>query len=100
MEKPAMTCVRCGGPMDRGTLRASVEEAGFVMAGETMVPTGGRELSDLRFVIPGVPTSGNPVTAFLQGLREEKEDTVLPVTGWRCRGCGLLELYAKEDATG
>jgi hypothetical protein len=83
--------------LERGTFRAAVEKAGVMMAGEVMVPTTEREISDVRFIIPGVPTSANPVTAFRQGMHGEREDVVLPVTAWRCVECGLLVLYAREE---
>ena len=86
--------------MERGTFRATVANAGVMMAGEVMVPTTERTVSGVQFIIPGTPTSANPVTAFLQGMRGDKEDVVLPVTAWRCGQCGLLELYAREEPKG
>lgn len=94
------TCARCGGPMERGTFRAAVERSHLLMAGGVPVATTAREISDVLFIIPGEPTSANPVKAFMQGMHGAKEDVPLPVTAWRCGQCGLLELYARQEPEG
>jgi hypothetical protein len=91
-----MTCARCGGQLQMGTFRAISVLVGGV-AGQLTAPATEAERSDLRFVHPGTPTAPNVLRAFLQGLREEKDDVELPVTAWRCERCGRLELYAPEE---
>jgi hypothetical protein len=46
------------------------------------------------FVQPGIPTSGNPIKAIAQGLREEPDEQLLPLEAYRCTQCGRIELYA------
>jgi hypothetical protein len=73
-------CVICGGRLEPGAIRARTVQRLVVSA--------------FAFVRPGVPTSANPARAFLQGLREEPEEELLPVEVFRCTGCGRLELFA------
>jgi hypothetical protein len=54
-------------------------------------------VSELLFVRPGAPTSGNPVKAFRQGMAGEPTDEAIPVTAWRCPQCGCLELCAAKE---
>jgi len=54
-------------------------------------------VSAFAFVRPGTPTSANPVKAFLQGVRDEPGDQLLPLQAYRCTGCGRVELYAHGD---
>jgi hypothetical protein len=51
------------------------------------------------FVVPGTPTSANPVKAFAQGLSDETANQGYLFTGRRCTRCGFVELYAMERAT-
>jgi hypothetical protein len=53
-------------------------------------------VTTFAFVRPGVPTSANPVKAFMQGLHEEPEDKPLTLEAFRCVGCGRVEFYASE----
>jgi len=48
------------------------------------------------FVIPGSPTSSNPIKAFQQGLNEPG-DRSYAVMGVRCTDCGYLELSTEEN---
>jgi hypothetical protein len=76
----AENCPKCGGTFEEGFLRLD--------------PVGSLYPA---FVVPGTPTSDNPVKAFLQGLKEEKDDRVFAVGGLRCSRCGYLELYANHE---
>jgi hypothetical protein len=88
-------CVCCGGPLERGTIQGRNFPAPFEEATGYRDPV--KVVSELSFVRPGVPTSPNPVKAFLQGLKEEKSDEWLPVTAYRCKQCGRLELSACQE---
>ena len=59
-------------------------------------PVTSRKKPRLVFVVPGTPTSPNPVKAFAQGLSDETSDEAYLVRGHRCSRCGFLELYATE----
>jgi hypothetical protein len=48
----------------------------------------------LYFIVLGNPTSPNPVTAFQQGLAGDPANQAYGIQGYRCAGCGALELYA------
>lgn len=48
----------------------------------------------LDFIAIGTPTSANPLEAFRQGLSDEPADRRYGISGFRCTGCGFLELYA------
>jgi hypothetical protein len=51
----------------------------------------------IAFVVPGTPTSMNPLKAFHQGLKDELSDRVYDLSemaGCRCEKCGYLEFYA------
>ena len=52
----------------------------------------------LIFVVPGQPTSGNPIKAFQQGRHGEQGDAAYLLHGRRCPGCGLVELLATDPA--
>jgi hypothetical protein len=84
-------CVACGGQLEPGAIRARNTESGVL--GQ---PELGMVVSAFAFVRPGVPTSGNPVKAFVQGLHEEPGEQLLPLAVFRCTGCGRIELYARE----
>jgi hypothetical protein len=53
----------------------------------------------LVFVVTGTPTSGNPITAFRQGLAGEPGDRSYLLRGFRCPSCGRVELFANEPTT-
>lgn len=82
-------CPKCGGEMEAGVAGA----VGLLFAGS--VP---REVPRLRFIVPGSPTSSNPVRAVMQGLADEPDTREFPITGKRCVRCGFLELYAFPEA--
>jgi hypothetical protein len=84
-------CVGCGGQLEPGAIRARNLEGG-VHTGPLMAVVVGA----FAFVRPGVPTSANPIKAFLQGLHEEPGDQPLALEAFRCLGCGRVELYATE----
>jgi hypothetical protein len=88
MEK---SCIACGGQLESGSLRAR-SMGDTVHAGPQM----GVVVKTFAFVRPGVPTSGNPVKAFVQGLHDEPDDQPLTLQAFRCVGCGRVELYAPE----
>ena len=50
----------------------------------------------LIFVVPGQPTSLNPIKAFQQGLRNEQTNEAYLLRGHRCPSCGTVELLATE----
>ncbi|RIK74425.1 MAG: hypothetical protein DCC68_23085 [Planctomycetota bacterium] len=52
------------------------------------------QTAQLDFVVVGASTSKNPIKAFQQGLSNEPVDRRYGIVGFRCSGCGLLELYA------
>jgi hypothetical protein len=84
-------CVACGGRLEAGAIRARNTEAGV-----SGIPELGMVVSSFTFVRPGTPTSANPVTAFLQGLREEPGERLLPLEAFRCTECGRVEMFAAE----
>ena len=87
MNEPAadLQCRRCGQAMQRG---AAVSRSGG--RGTRPIDRG------LVFVVPGTPTSLNPVTAFQQGLEEEPANQAYLIEGWRCPHCGVVELFALD----
>ncbi len=84
-------CPSCGGVYEEGTLRARPATV-LTDSKEAL-----RVVSDFFFVRPGVPTSGNPVQAFLQGVREEPDEQLMPVVALRCAECGRVELYTADS---
>ena len=51
--------------------------------------------------MPGVPTSPNVLSAFLQGLKDVPGDQLLPITVYRCTACGhKFELFQSIKASG
>jgi hypothetical protein len=85
MGKAEHHCLRCGGVMVRGALHIRGTSQTRVRA---------------VFVIPGVPTSLNPIAAFKQGLSDEPGDEVIDlqeIGGLLCRACGFIELHAWFD---
>lgn len=79
-------CPKCGGQMLPGTTTARG------LWDDRVMP---RDEPSLLFIVPGTPTSPNPIKAFAQGLADEPADRALPIVGLRCSNCGFLELYAK-----
>jgi hypothetical protein len=77
--------------LEVGSIRATGLAAG--PGNEESFATGG-----VAFVRPGVPTAPGMLSAFLQGLREEPGDELLPLVALRCTGCGRVELYADPPA--
>jgi hypothetical protein len=53
----------------------------------------------LVFVVPGTPTSGNPITAFRQGMAGEPGDRGYLMRGYRCPSCGRVELFATDPTS-
>jgi len=53
----------------------------------------------LVFVVPGTPTSGNPITALRQGLSGEPDDRAYLMTGFRCPSCGRVGLFARDQTS-
>jgi hypothetical protein len=88
-------CPTCGGALEAGAARARntfpLTPDTALLKSEPSGPAGG-----LVFVRPGVPTSTNPISAFLQGLREEPGEQLLSITAYRCVGCGRVELFATD----
>lgn len=75
--------------MERGSLRVRTDPS--------MPNLIASERVRMAFVIPGTPTSPNPLKAFKQGLNRELEDRLYPlpeIQGYRCSECGYLEFYA------
>jgi hypothetical protein len=82
MKKVEDHCLRCGGTMVRGVFRIRGGYEAIVRA---------------EFVVPGVPTSPNPIEAFRQGLSGEVDDEVIELKemgGLLCRACGHIEFHA------
>lgn len=85
MGKAEHRCLRCSEVMVRGALR-----------------NHGAPPTQIRaaFVVPGVPTSLNPIRAFKQGLADEPRDEVFQlqeIACLLCRACGYLEMRAWID---
>lgn len=79
-------CVRCG----------AVMEAGYTTA---IGLVGSNPLTrdpKLVFVVPGQPTSGNPIKAFQQGLEGNRGNAAYLLHGHRCPNCGVVELIATD----
>jgi hypothetical protein len=84
-----VSCRRCG----------HVMEAGYATA---LGLIGSNPLSGsprLVFVVPGQPTSTNPVKAFRQGLESERSSEAYLLRGHRCPKCGAVELSAVDKAS-
>gem|GEM_PF-4474760 len=80
-------CPRCDGTMQEGAIRTVGEDFRRRIA----------------FVIPGTPTSWNPLVAFRQGIADEPNDQIFLIdemTGLRCQDCGYLELYTPRNGRG
>jgi hypothetical protein len=71
-------CGLCGGRLEEGYTSTHGNRSG---------PT---------FIVPGVPTSMNPLKAIAQGLADEPTDRAYAIKGWRCQDCGRLELFAVD----
>ena len=72
MPSSRLDCPRCGKRM----------HAGYVM-----------DRSDYNMPAPPYWVEGPPEKSFWTGLKT-KDRVVLPVTTYRCEGCGYLEAYA------
>lgn len=83
-------CSRCGGPMDAGYATA----IGLIGGNP---PQGSPKLV---FVVPGDPSSPNPITAFQQGLSDTRTTEAYLLRGFRCSACGAVELFATEKTPG
>ena len=83
-------CPKCGGPTSPGVASA------LGLIGAVMAPA---DEPRLVFVVPGTPTSLNPIKAFGQGLSDERSDQAYLLHGRRCTRCGFVELYATERTT-
>ena len=81
------TCAKCGGPTVAGVASAQGLIGGAVAA---------TDQPRVVFVVPGTPTSPNPVKAVAQGLADEHAAHAYLVRGRRCTRCGLVEFYATE----
>jgi DNA-directed RNA polymerase subunit RPC12/RpoP len=82
-----VACHRCGGVMENGYATALGLMAGDMSSGNPK----------LVFVVPGVQTSGNPIKAFQQGLQGDQANKAYLLRGYRCPGCGTVELIALEE---
>src|SRR5262249_59618258 len=97
-----------GGVRPRGKAMPTVcSQCGEVMIPGRVTPTGvqqggwGGKEPQLSFVVSaGIPTSGNPVQAFVQGMRAEPSyrEEVCPIRGRLCPPCGRIEFYLDEAA--
>ena len=83
-------CGKCGGSLEAGIVTAIGLVGGAVI--DHREPR-------MIFVVPGSPTSLNPVKAFQQGLAQEPATRVYGISGFRCSLCGVLELYADGEPT-
>lgn len=82
MKKDVVHCLCCGGATVRGIFRIRGTHETRIRA---------------EFVVPGVPTSWNPMVAFKQGLAGETGDEVIELNemgGLLCRTCGHIEFHA------
>jgi hypothetical protein len=79
------TCPKCGGATADGIASAHGLLAAAVVPEDT---------ARLVFVVPGTPTSPNPIKAFAQGLADDPSSRAYLLTGRRCTRCGFVELYA------
>lgn len=73
----AISCRRCGGAMERGYLL----DHGY--------PSN----------VTSMWLAGTPRKGFWGGLKitREARATAKHVEAWRCRGCGLVDLFARES---
>ena len=81
-------CAKCGGPTEAGAATA-----------HGLVGSAVRSPDDPRlvFVVPGSPTSANPLKALKQGLSDEPSRRGYLVRGRRCTRCGFVEFYATDE---
>ncbi|HEX7450147.1 MAG TPA: hypothetical protein VF306_21480 [Pirellulales bacterium] len=82
-------CSFCGGAMEPGYAQSRFAFGPFMAAGD----------SHLIFVVPGEPTSLNPMTAFRQGAEQRPDDQKYVLRGRRCTNCARIELFAEEPAS-
>ena len=81
------TCAKCGGPTVAGVATAAGLVGGAIAA---------KDQPRVVFVVPGTPTSANPIKAVAQGLADEPAAHGYLVRGRRCTRCGFVEFYATE----
>ena len=81
------TCPKCGGTMQFGVAQAE----SLIVAS---LAKGG--LPRLIFVTLGNATAKNPITAFKQGLADNRANQGFLIRGERCADCGFLELFATD----
>ena len=81
-------CAKCSGPTEGGAASA------LGLIGQAI-----RSPDEPRvvFVVPGTPTSANPLKALKQGLADEPPRRGYLVRGRRCTRCGFVELYATDE---
>ncbi len=82
-------CRFCGGAMEAGYAQSRFAFGAFTAAGD----------SHLVFVVPGEPTSLNPMTAFRQGAEQHPGDQKYILRGRRCTNCARIELSAEEPTS-
>jgi hypothetical protein len=85
---PEKTCGKCGGGLEEGFTTALGLDGGSGVEGTR---------TRLVFVVPGGPTSMNPIRAFRQGMAHEPGGRHYGIVGSRCARCGSLELYTDEE---
>jgi len=81
-------CSRCRSAMEPGFTTARG------LTGGALDDSGPAQI---LFVVPATQTSANPIKAFAQGVREGPAARRYRISGWRCPGCGMLELATDGD---
>ena len=81
------TCAKCG-----AELEAAVATSKFLLYEAVRSSTEQR----FQIVVPGTPTSMNPIKAVAQGLSGEPSDRIYDLHPWRCVSCGFVEFYADK----
>ena len=81
-------CAKCGGPTEAGVASA------LGLLGQAVLSP---DEPWLVFVVPGSPTSANPLKALKQGLADEPSRRGYLVRGRRCTHCGFVEFYATDE---
>lgn len=82
-------CGKCGAELQEAVGRAK----GLVFDTARRATT-----QRLWILVPGTPTSMNPIKAVKQGLSDETDDQMYNLQPWRCPSCGFVEFYANEKA--
>jgi hypothetical protein len=81
-------CHRCKEIMEAGYATWTIAHIGVGPPESPRTP--------LVFVVPGEPTSINPVKAFQQGLQGDRASKAYGLRGYRCPACGTVELIALD----